>query len=156
MPAIDTGNPVPSQEEYSEAAHEQKKSDSEEIHAYTDKRLRELVPSDDMYFAMENFLLGDPERQISSLDVDRLIGEGNDAKSEGQKITARTKYETAAKVELYRRKKDEVEQYLRFAQDVTERNDDHFKMQDTILSNLDSALDIAKKYYDQIPGAAQG
>jgi hypothetical protein len=153
---LETGQPTPTQGDYAKMAQAQKENESPDSHDQSDKKLKELVPNNEMYSAMENFLLGDPERQIPMLDVDRLIEEGNVAKNAGQSIMARTKYETAAKVELYKRKKESLQELLQLAQEVTDESDNHSRLQRELLENIDSALDVAKKYYDSVPGALEG
>jgi hypothetical protein len=157
MSGVDTGDPTPTQEQYTEIAKEEEKvSDSQKIHAVSDRRLRDLAQSDELYSAMENFLLGDPKRQLPILDVDRLIQEGKEAQSSGETVMARTKFETAAKVELYRRNKQNLQQDLELAQGVTDSSDQHSKLQKSLLDNIDQALEVAQKYYDDVPGASQG
>jgi hypothetical protein len=150
---------VQTEEDYSEEAKEEGQripGDPVDTHAYSDARLKELVPNDEMYSAMSNFLLGDPERQILDLNVDRLNQEGNDAKSAGESVVARTKYETAAKVELYKQDKKSLENFLELAQEVTDKTDEHFKLQRSLLENIDDALEVAQKYYHKVPGAMEG
>ncbi|MDH2901458.1 MAG: hypothetical protein PXY39_10850 [archaeon] len=128
--------------------------EKQEAHEYEDKRLKELVQSDEMYYALELFLLGDPKRQIEQLgDVDSLLSKGDQAKSADDHVKARYNYETAAKIEMYRQNKEGLRKCLVLSQEVTEENDKHFAFQRTILDNLDEVLRVSKQYYDTIPGS---
>jgi hypothetical protein len=114
----------------------------------TDERLRELVPSDDLYEAMENFLLGDPENQIAQLgDVDSVMQKGDEENSKGQKLMARAQYETSAKIALYNRDEEAARKSLELASQVTDPKDKHNFLQKTILQNLDAVLRISGEYY---------
>ena len=128
--------------------------EKQEAHDYADKRLKELVQSDEMYYALELFLLGDPKRQIEQLgDVDGLLSKGDQAKSADDHVKARYNYETAAKIEMYRQNKEGLRRCLVLAQEVAEESDKHFAFQRMILDNLDEVLQISKQYYKTIPGS---
>ena len=110
----------------------------------TDERLRELVPNDYLYDAMENFLLGDPENQIAQLgDVDSVLQKGDEENSKGQKLMARAQYETSAKIAIYNRDGEAARKILELASQVTDPKDKHAFMQQTILQNLDAVLRIS-------------
>jgi hypothetical protein len=114
----------------------------------TDERLRELVPSDELYEAMENFLLGDPENQIAMLgDVDSILRKGDDERSKGQKLMARAQYETSAKIAIYDLDTQAAKIGLEQASKVTDPQDKHARMQTTMLQNLDEVMLVAKEYY---------
>jgi hypothetical protein len=157
MPAFDpTGPPMAGQEEppqrvqTEETIEEQKQK--EEMHKYADERLKQLSPNDDVYFAIEYYLLGDPKRQIEQLgDVEGILKQGDEAKQHQDTTKARYSYETAAKIELYRRRKDNLRKLLILAQDVTPSDEKHFQYQRTMLDNIDEALRIAKDYYASVP-----
>ena len=112
----------------------------------TDERLRELVPNDYLYEAMENFLLGDPENQIAQLgDVDSVLRKGDEENSKGQKLMARAQYETSAKIAIYNLDGEAARKILELASQVTDPKDKHAFMQQTILQNLDEVLRVSKR-----------
>jgi hypothetical protein len=151
------GRPVETKVEHAqseETTEELKKK--QEAHEYADMRLKQLVRSDEMYDAIEFFLLGDPNRQIEQLgDIDGVLEKGNQAKAQSDYVKARYNYETAAKILMYRQNKEGLRKCLVLAQEVTEESDKHFAFQRTILDNLDEALSVSKKYYETIPGAEE-
>jgi hypothetical protein len=115
----------------------------------TDERLRELVPDDELYEAMENFLLGDPENQIAQLgDAESVMRNGDEEKSKGQKLMARAQYETSAKIAIYNLDGRTARKSLELATTVTDPMDKHAVMQKTILQNLDEVLQVSKEYYN--------
>ncbi len=64
----------------------------------TNERLKDLVPNDEIYEAMENFLLGDPENQVERLgDPSGILANADEAKGKGEDMIARAQYETLAK-----------------------------------------------------------
>jgi hypothetical protein len=129
------------------AAAEQKKD--EQIHEYADARLKSLVKSDDMYYALEYFLLGDPERQIPQLgDTATLLTKGDEAKARDDDIIARTQYETAAKIEIYKGGIDSARRCLLKAQEVTPEDNKRFQLMTTLLDHTDEAIGIARSYYE--------
>jgi hypothetical protein len=139
--------PVASSQEPPETVADRKQE--EKIHEYADARLKSLVKTDEMYFALEYFLLGDPERQISQLgDTETLMHEGNEAKTKNENVSARTNYETAAKLEIYKGNKDAARRCLLMAQEVTDRDDKRFRLMTTLIDNMDEAISVAKSYYD--------
>jgi hypothetical protein len=152
-----SGRPLATKVQHAESEEtEEELKQRQEAHDYADKRLKELVQSDEMYFAIELFLLGDPKRQIEQLgDAESLLNKGDEAKSENDLIRARYNYETAAKIEMYRQHKEGLRRCLVLAQEVTEENDKHFGFQRTILDNTDQALGISKLYYETIPGSEE-
>ena len=114
----------------------------------TNERLRDLAPNDEMYEAMENFLLGDPENQIQQLGSnDEIIGKGNEAKDKGEDLIARAQYETMAKVAIYKQDPQLTKESLDLAAQVTSPDDRHAKMQKTIQTNLGQVIKIARDYY---------
>jgi hypothetical protein len=114
----------------------------------TNERLRTLAPNDEIYEAMENFLLGDPENQIEQLGSENdILGKGDDAKNKGEDIIARAQYETLAKVAIYEQDRDMAKKGLDLANEVTDPADRHARMQKTIENNLDQVINIARDYY---------
>ncbi len=149
-----TGRPLEAKVDREETVETQEEKKKEEAHEYADKRLKEIVKTDEMYYAIEYFLLGDPARQIDQLgDVEALLGEGSKFKSDANYVKARYSFETAGKIHLYRRNKEGLRKCLALAQEVTEESDKHYQFQRTILDNMDEALRVSKEYYQVIPGS---
>jgi hypothetical protein len=142
---------IPSEDVRTEAELSQGRLEKEKetkIIEKTNERLRDLAPTDQIYEAMENFLLGDPENQIPLLgEPGEIIGKGNEAKEKGEDLVARAQYETMAKVAIYKQDKDLAKSSLEYAEQVTDPADRHARMQRTILENLDQVIGIAKDYY---------
>jgi len=114
----------------------------------TNKRLRNLAPNDQIYEAMENFLLGDPENQIQLLGTeDEILSTGDEAKNKGEDLIARAQYETMAKVAIYKQDPELARKSLDLATLVTNPADRHARMQKTIQNNMDQVIKIAKDYY---------
>jgi hypothetical protein len=111
-------------------------------------RLRDFIPNDEnMFVALQNFLLADPERQVAMLgETDILVAKGNAAKGRGDKLVARMSYETAAKIEIYKQNKESAEKCIRLANEVTEDNDPHRIADKTMLGNMEEVLRISKLY----------
>jgi hypothetical protein len=150
----DNKNPIG--EGKSDLEKREKQKEVEAI-AYQDMRLHELAKSDDMYHAMENFLLGDPRRQVEELGSEAdLIAKGNEDKSKKHFLLARGNYETAARIALFRQNKERTINSIQLARSVTDNSDNHHTLQDTILNNLDEAMRVAGEYYSTtIPAADQ-
>jgi hypothetical protein len=114
----------------------------------SNERLKELVPNNEIYEAMENFLLGDPENQIPQLGTpDEILSKGNEAMNKGEDLIARAQYETTAKVAIYQQNRELSKTSLELASKVTNPSDRHAWMQKTISDNLDEVLGIARDYY---------
>ncbi len=114
----------------------------------TNERLRDLVPNDEIYEAMENFLLGDPENQIQLLgNPSEILEKGDEAEDKGEDLIARAQFETLAKIAIYQQDKTLAKKSLELASKVTNPADRHARMQKAILDNLDQILAIAKDYY---------
>jgi hypothetical protein len=150
-----SGRPLETKVEHAQAEQTTDElKEQQEAHEFADVRLRQLVSSDDMYYAIEFFLLGDPKRQIEQLgDVEGVLKKGDEAKSGSDLVKARYNYETGAKIQMYKQNKEGLRRCLVLAQDVTEESDKHFGFQRTILDNIDEALRISKQYYETIPGS---
>jgi hypothetical protein len=114
----------------------------------TNERLKELVPNDAIYEAMENFLLGDPESQIPQLgSSDVILGKADNATAKGEDLMARAQFETMAKVAIYQQDRELAKKSLELASKVTNPSDRHAWMQKTIMDNLDDVMGIARDYY---------
>jgi hypothetical protein len=148
------GRPVETKVEHAQTEQTSEElKQKQEAHEYADMRLKQLVQSDEMYYAIEFFLLGDPARQIEQLgDIEGVLEKANQGKANSDYVKARYNYETAAKIEMYRQNKEALRKCLVLAQEVTEETDKHFAFQRTILDNLDEALSVSRKYYETIPG----
>jgi hypothetical protein len=113
--------------------------------------LRQLVSKEggdeEMYYAMERFLLLDPKRQIELLGgIEALRAEGDLAKAEGNLTKARISYENAAKVALYMQDKDAAVKFLMLADEVSEKEEER-RIHNKLLKNMEEALRISKEYY---------
>ncbi len=136
-------------QETSQEVAERKKG--EQVHEYADAKLKSLVKSDDMYYALEYFLLGDPERQIEQLgDVSAIIAKGDEAKSKNENVYAMTYYETAAKVAIYKGDKEAARRCLIKAQEVIEDNEKGYRLMTTLIDDMDEAIGIARSYYEVV------
>jgi hypothetical protein len=114
----------------------------------TNERLKQLVQDDNLYEAMENFLLGDPESQISQLGPPAdIIARWSKQPSKGESLLARVEYETVAKVAIYEQNPNLAKNSLELASSVTNPNDRHALMQRAILANLNDVIRIASDYY---------
>jgi hypothetical protein len=114
----------------------------------TNERLRDLVPNDEIYEAMENFLLGDPENQIQLLgDPNEILAKADEAKGKGEDLIARAQYETLAKIAIYKQDRRLAQKSLELAGTATNPSDRHANMQKSILANLDQVIRIARDYY---------
>jgi uncharacterized membrane protein len=114
----------------------------------TNERLKQLVPNDELYEAMENFLLGDPENQIPQLGVPAdIIAKWSKQPNKGENILARAECETAAKVAIYEQDANLAKSSLELASSVTNPFDRHARLQRTILVNLKDVIRIASDYY---------
>jgi len=115
--------------------------------------LKNLVVTDPkMFAALQNFLIVDPERQIPLLDsVSVLMTKGDAAKAQGNRMTARTDYEIAAKIEIYRQHKDSARTFLVLAEGVSDEGQPHYEYQETMLANMDKVMRISNEFQDFVP-----
>ena len=98
--------------EAEEVVAERKKD--EQIHEYANARLKSLVKNDEMYYALENFVLRDPERQIAQLGgSEALVSKADKSKTKGEYDYAKSDYEMAAKIEIYKGSRDAARKCLR-------------------------------------------
>jgi hypothetical protein len=111
--------------------------------------LKDLVPNNDnLYVALQTFILGDPKRQLPLLGTtDSLLTKGDDEKAKGKNPQARFDYETAAKIELFKQNREAFEKFLRLANDMTAESEREKTILQTMLANMDAALRISKEYY---------
>ena len=113
--------------------------------------LKDLVPDEKMYIALQTFLMGDPIRQLPMLgSVDSLLLRADLEKANGEKFKARLDYETAARIEIYRLDKVGTEKFLALSREMTENGEPNRAMIETMLANIDEALRISKLYYSSI------
>ncbi len=119
--------------------------------------LGSLVSDDpNMYAALQNFLIVDPERLIPLFDdVGTLLAKGDAAKAQGNNLTARADYEIAAKIEIYRQNKDSATNFLVLAEGVSDKGQQHFGYQETMLADMDKVLRISKAYQAFVPHLAK-
>jgi len=112
--------------------------------------LKDLVPNaPEFYEALEYFLLGDPERQISQLgEPDSLLTKGDTARAAGDNLHARVEYESAAKIAIYEQNKEAAKKFLVLAEEVSD-NEKYSGFHRTLLKDIDQVVRIAKAYYGQ-------
>jgi hypothetical protein len=106
-----------------------------------------VIEDPKLYGALQNFLIVDPKRQLPLFDdVSSLLSKGDAAKAQGNNLTARVDYEVAAKIEIYKQNKDSATSFLVLAEGVTDRGEQHFGYQETMLADMDKVLQISKAY----------
>jgi hypothetical protein len=114
----------------------------------TNERLKQLVKDDNLYEAMENFLLGDPANQIPQLgEPEEIIAKSKHKVTGGVDLMLRADFETAAKIAIYEQKTELAKDSLELAYNVTSPEDKHARMQRTILEDLSEVMNIASDYY---------
>jgi hypothetical protein len=111
--------------------------------------VKQEASNEKVYKALENFLLVDPERQIPQLGgTDGQLAQADAAKSRGELEVARGKYETVAKIEIYKQDKEEARKYINFAEGLTAPDDtQHHEVHQTLLSNMDEVMRISSDFY---------
>ena len=116
-------------------------------------RLKGLVANNQrMYYALQNFLLGAPDRQIPLLgEVSLLLARGDAFRAKGNSMAARVDYETAAKIEIYKQNKESARNCLVRAEEVSEKEQAHYEFQETMLADMDDVLRISKTYQSSFP-----
>jgi len=111
-----------------------------------------IVSNPKMYAALQNFLIVDPERQIPLLDdVNKLLTKGDEAKAQGNRMTARADYEIAAKIEIYRQNKESARTFLVLAEGVSDKGQPHYQYQETMLADMDKVMRISNEFQDFVP-----
>jgi hypothetical protein len=117
-----------------------------------DSLIKEEVSNGNVYDALTNFLLADPDRQIPQLGgIESQLSQGEDAKRKGELNVARSRYETAAKIEIYNKNKEEARKYLDLADKATEPSDiRHHEMHTVLISNMDEVMRISEDYYGKM------
>jgi hypothetical protein len=123
----------------------------EELHQL-DAQVRNEAPNEQVYKALQNFLLADPERQIPQLGgSESQLAEADATRMSGDVAVARGKYETAAKIEIFNQNKEQARKYIEMADEVTEESDTfHKDIHKTLLSDMDGVMRIAKDYYERL------
>jgi hypothetical protein len=111
-------------------------------------RLKDIVANNQgLYFAMQNFLIISPERQVPLLDgVGILVAKGDAAKSVGKNLEARADYETAARIEIFRQNKESARNCLKLADGVSEDASQHHEFHETMLADMDEVLRVSKAF----------
>lgn len=101
----------------------------------------------DLYEAMEFFILASPKRQaLQDGSSASLRKQGDEARQAGNNILARINYESAAKLALYEQDRESLKTLLEMADEVTKV--ERFKnYHHVLLRNLDQVMKIAKDYY---------
>ena len=70
-------------------------------------------------------------------ETDSVLAKGDAARASGEKLMARVNYEIAAKIEIYKQNKDSVEKCIGLAKEVTENEDSHRALLQTMLANIE-------------------
>jgi hypothetical protein len=117
-----------------------------------DNLVKEEASNEKVYKALENFLLADPERQIPLLGgIEGQLAEATAAKNKGDSEVVRGKYETAAKIEIYKRDSEAASKNIDLAEKFTAPDDAlHHEIHRTLLSHLDEVMQISADYYDSL------
>jgi hypothetical protein len=117
-----------------------------------DNLVKEEASNEKLYNALENFLLADPERQIPQLgEIQGQLAEAEAAKNEGENEVVRGKYETAAKIEIYKRDREAASKNIDLAEKFTAPEDAlHHEIHKTLLSHMDEVMQISADYYDNL------
>jgi len=111
-------------------------------------RLKDIVADNQrLYFAMQNFLITSPERQIPQLgNFSLLVAKGDAAKAVGKNLEARADYETAARIEIFEQHKESARNCLELADGVSENPSQHHEFHETMLSDMDEVLRISQVF----------
>ena len=111
-------------------------------------RLKDIVANNrGLYFAMQNFLIISPERQIPQLGgVSLLVARGDAAKAVGKNLEARVDYETAARIEIFKQNKENARNCLKLADGVSENSSQHHEFHETMLADMDEVLRVSKAF----------
>jgi hypothetical protein len=111
-------------------------------------RLKDIVVDNQrLYFAMQNFLIMSPARQIPQLGgVGLLVGKGDAAKAVGKNLEARANYETAARIEIFEQHKEGARNCLELADGVSDNASQHHEFHETMLADMDEVLRVSKAF----------
>ena len=119
--------------------------ESEDMSVVQD-RLAVLCGGDEkLHEALSNFLLLRPEEQISQLGPTEALIRRADSTEKSNPIIARVNLETAARIEMYKGDQETVRVLLQRAQHLSGMGGEENRQ--TILSDLDKAMEIAREYY---------
>jgi len=111
-----------------------------------------IVSNPKMFAALQNFLIVDPERQIPLLDdIKKLLAKGDEAKAQGNRMTARADYEIAAKIEIFKQNKESARTFLVLAEGVSDKGQTHYEYQETMLADMDTVMRISNEFQDFVP-----
>jgi hypothetical protein len=73
------------------------------------------------------------------------------AKNRGDDEATRGKYETAAKIEIYKRDKESARKNIDLAEQFTAPEDiQHHEIHKTLLSHMDEVMQISSDYYNNL------
>ena len=112
--------------------------------------LKEWCAGDEeLQTALGYFLLHEPERQIPILGtVGELVAEAESALAQGNKMKARINLETAVRIAIHDQDEENAKKLLILADGISESKLSR-KMHRRLISDMTSALRIAKTYYEQ-------
>jgi hypothetical protein len=150
MAAVDTTSRPPISAPLADSEEKAKLQEAENAkNQELDNLVREEASNEKVYKALENFLLVDPERQIPQLGgSEGQVAEADQAKTRGDNEVARGKYETAAKIEIYKKDKDSARKDIDLAEKFTAPQDTmHHEIHRTLLSHMDEVMQISSDYY---------
>ena len=122
-----------------------------------DNLVKQEASNEKVYKALENFLLADPGRQLSQLGGSKgLLADADAAKSRGDNEAARGKYETAAKIEIYKQDKESARRDIDLAEKFTAPDDSqHREIHKTLLSHMDEVMRISSDYYANLSRSSE-
>ncbi len=104
-----------------------------------------------LHDAMEYFLLLNPREQVAQLgEPEDLKRTADEARASGDKILARIDYECAAKIALYRQRRDMFLSMLSPAEKVTPPNQRFSTFHRVLMRESDAAFRIAKDFYSEL------
>jgi hypothetical protein len=157
MAIVDTTSKAPSIEPLSDAKKEklEQQERENELKQELETLLKEEAPNEKLENALENYLLADPKRQITQLGgVEILIQEAEKSEIAGLSTVAASKYELAAKIEIYEQNTEETKKFLGLA-DQTLKDPSRHEIHRVLLSNLDQVMHISSDYYEKLNAAKQ-
>jgi hypothetical protein len=109
-------------------------------------RLRELCGGDgDLYGAMSHLMFLDPKRIMTPIDL--VLKEAQDYESQGNKLRAEVGYRIAGGISLSKGDLEGVNRY--FSKAASFAGDSHPEYR-IILKRSSEAVDIARKYYEEL------
>jgi hypothetical protein len=152
MAAVDTTSRPPIVAPLVENEKAKRQEEENAKNQQLDNLVKEEASNEKLYKALENFLLADPERQLPLLgEIQEQLAEAEAAETKGENEVARGKYETAAKIEIYKRDREAASKNIDLAEKSTAPEDAlHHEIHRTLLSHMDEVMQISADYYDNL------